>query len=87
MSTTYTGIITALVTVRTTGGSGTCMASIMATMRGTATNQGLNGTTTTATDTVDFTAAQTIELRCRMTTAVAAATLTVIHGFGEIVKV
>ncbi len=81
---TYSGKVEALITVRTVGGSGTVFCNIWCvTTAGSNSTGQIGGTTGTATDVVDTTAARSIEMRIRMTTAVPSNTLTVTQGFIE----
>lgn len=81
---TYRGRIEALMTCRTTGSGGTVMVTIesISTAGSNASNQ-MAGTTGTATDAINTTVSRSLELRMRMTTAVASNTLTVIQGLME----
>jgi hypothetical protein len=81
---TYTGWFTAIIRFQTIGAGGAAMitwqqASDMATGY----QNAITCSPHTATDAVDTTVSCTIELRCRMTTAVASNTLTVVQGFIE----
>lgn len=72
-----------ILTIRTTGAGGTLqancrMSSGISLSTGTASNSGSNST---ATDAVDTTQSRSIEMRIRMTTAVASNTLTVTQGY------
>lgn len=81
---TFYGEVVAITTIRSLGAGGTCMVSAQFKC-GIANSLGdaLAGAGTVATTAIDTTASQTIELRIRMTTAVASNTLTVIQGFTE----
>lgn len=82
----YTGTVVAYLRAQTTGAGGTCVValdqknSFVAFARASIENAPTAAPATTA---IDTTVARTIELRMRMTTAVAANTLTVVHGFVE----
>lgn len=81
---TYTGTIIGWMTVRSIGAGGTAMCHIQTQndVGATIASQlgGNNGTTTVA---IDTTVARTVEMRMRMTTAVASNVLTVTQGFPE----
>ena len=81
---TYSGQLTATITCRTTGGSGTVMCTLMneSNAGATAVSEQI-GSTATGTDTVDTTVDRSFELRIRMTTGVASNALTVIQGMTE----
>lgn len=81
-ATTYSGESIAVFTIRTTGAGGTAQAHVrndssasLATVT--------DGSTSTATFAIDTTVSRSIELRIRMTTAVASNTLTVTNGYVE----
>lgn len=81
---TYSGTIHAYLRCQTTGAGGTCVVSIdqkntYETFALGAIQNALNAATTA----IDTTVARTIELRLRMTTAVAANTLNITQGFVE----
>lgn len=83
----YTGTLIATLRCQTTGAGGTCVVnldskdSVQTFARGSIENT--PNTAAPATTAIDTTVARTIELRIRMTTAVAANTLTVVHGYIE----
>lgn len=82
----YTGTVQYILRCQTTGAGGTCVVagnnknSFVTFARASIENIPTAAPATTA---IDTTVARTIELRMRMTTAVAANTLTVVHGFVE----
>lgn len=82
---TLNGTIEAVVCCRTTGASGTVKADVQ--LRSSAgTNEAaclLSSRSTGTAHTVDTTADQSLQLRVRMTTAVASSTLTVVQGYTE----
>jgi hypothetical protein len=83
----YTGTLVCTLRVQTTGAGGTCVVNLnqknsyVAFARASIENR--PNTAAPATTAIDTTVSRTIELRMRMTTAVAANTLTVVHGFIE----
>lgn len=80
----YSGKVEAVIACRTAGGAGTVKGDIMfVSSAGTTAENCLNSNRGTSTDAVDTTAANAIELRIRMTTAVASNTLTVVQGYTE----
>lgn len=82
---TYAGTAHGYITCRTTGASGTIQANCR--LDGNAVlGTGNDGSTSTATDTVDTTVSRSVEMRIRMTTAVASNTLTVLHGYIQRVR-
>jgi hypothetical protein len=83
-SATSGGWVEALMVCRTTGGTGTVMVTMtQASNGGTNIVNQILATTGTAPDTIDTTVARSIEMRMRMTTAVASNTLTVVQGLIE----
>jgi hypothetical protein len=81
---TYYGTAVAYMTVRTIGTTGTVMISpIVTTGVGATIPEAIEGPTATSTDAINTTIDNTLQLRCRMTTAVASETLTVQQGFTE----
>lgn len=79
-ATTYAGRAYGMVTVRTTGSTGTIQANCWIESSLAAAGALSDGSTSTATDTVDTTVARSVEMRIRMTTGVASNTLTVTQG-------
>jgi hypothetical protein len=79
---TFSGRIDGILTIRTTGAGGTAMAQVHhdANFSGVGS---VDGSVNTATFAIDTTAARSLELRVRMTTAVASNTLTVTNGYIE----
>jgi hypothetical protein len=77
---TFAGTVQAVLTIRTTGAGGTAIAQVQFVETHAAVNS-VDGSVVTATFAIDTTVARTVELRIRMTTAVASNTLTVTNGF------
>ena len=80
---TYTGTVISRWVVYTTGASGTLMNSTNQKgtyLSGGFTRANIENSTGTVTSAIDTTASNTLELRMRMTTAVAGFTLTVVYG-------
>jgi hypothetical protein len=84
-ATTFHGVIEGYFTVRTLGAAGTVMGSVHCTSHGlTLANAGSDvAQVDTTADTIDTTIAWLVELRVRMTTAVASNTLTLSQGWCE----
>jgi hypothetical protein len=81
---TFHGFLEAYFTVRSTGSGGTVMAAIHCQAQGlTQANDWGGGQVDVAADTVNTTIARLVELRMRMTTAVAGTTLTISQGWPE----
>lgn len=82
---TYHGKATAEFTIRSVGASGTLMGAVQVESHGlTAANAGAApAQVDTTADTIDTTVAPLVELRARMTTAVASNTLTISQGYAE----
>lgn len=81
---TFYGEVVALTTVRSLGAGGTCVTAVQFKCGfGNTMPDTLAAGATVATTAINTTATQTIELRIRMTTAVASNTLTVSQGFTE----
>jgi hypothetical protein len=81
---TGSGQVQAVICCRTTGAGGTIKSEVMfISNMGPSTDWTNIGTTTTATDAINTTIANTITLRMRMVTAIAANTLTLVQGYTE----
>lgn len=76
---TFSGRIDGILTIRTTGAGGTAMAQVHFDANHSAVNS-VDGSVNTATFAIDTTVNRTLQLRVRMTTAVAANTVTVTNG-------
>lgn len=85
IATTFSGRVYAFVTIRTVGAGGTLQANCWfeTDAQVTAGTTSVSGSVSTSTDAIDTTVSRTLELRVRMTTAVASNTLTVTQGFWE----
>lgn len=81
-ATTYGVMLTGFITCRTTGAGGTVQANCIIVSSGVALASPA-GSQSTATDAIDTTVARSIEMRVRMTTAVASNTLTVTQAVIE----
>lgn len=79
---TFGGKVEGIVTIRTTGAGGTAMAQVGFDNNFFLANT-IDNSVNTATFAIDTTVARSLELRIRMTTAVAANTLTVTNGYIE----
>jgi hypothetical protein len=80
----WNGKVEAIFCCRTIGAAGTQKSDLIFTSSSASDYQNaLSGSRNTATTAIDTTAAQTLQLRIRMTTAVAANTLTVLQGYTE----
>jgi hypothetical protein len=81
---TYTLDIVGYIRCQTVGAGGTVVVAVSTNNTLTAViAEQVGGTTGTGTTAIDTTVDRTIEMRCRMTTAVASNTLTVVQGFVE----
>ncbi len=80
--------VEALITIRTTGSSGTCKAEVMGISSVAASFGNITGNPdgSTATDAIDTTVSRSLEVRARMSAAVASTTITFTQGFWERVR-